>query len=127
MYRATNNLLPVNIQACFFQREGGYNLRGELKLKHLYARTTLKTFCISVCGVKLWNRLAGELLQQAQQVRLKTNQVRLLSLALPQSEPWSLSETCLTPPDPWCYEKDAVSLCVQPVPLSVSAYVELED
>ena len=33
-----------------------------------------------------------ELLQQAQQVRFKTNRVRLLSPALPQSEPWSLSE-----------------------------------
>lgn len=34
-----------------------------------------------------------ELLQQAQQVRLKTNRVRLLSPALPQSDPWSPSET----------------------------------
>ena len=63
MYRATNNILPVNIQACFFPREEGYNLRGELNLKHLYARSTLKTFCISICGVKLWNRLAEELRQ----------------------------------------------------------------
>ena len=63
MYRAINNLLPANIQKLFFHREGGYNLRGELNLKHLYARTTTKTFCISICGVKLWNRLTGELKQ----------------------------------------------------------------
>lgn len=50
-----------------------------------------------------------ELLQQAQQVRLKRNQVRLFSPALCQSDPWSL---CEKPPDIWCYEKDAVSLCV---------------
>lgn len=34
-----------------------------------------------------------ELLQQAQQVRLKTNPVRLLSPALPESDPWYLSGT----------------------------------
>uniref|UniRef100_A0A3Q1GHY7 Janus kinase and microtubule interacting protein 1 n=1 Tax=Acanthochromis polyacanthus TaxID=80966 RepID=A0A3Q1GHY7_9TELE len=34
-----------------------------------------------------------ELLQQAQQVRLRTNPVRLLSPAHPQSDPWYLSET----------------------------------
>jgi len=34
-----------------------------------------------------------ELLQQAQKVRLKTNEVRSLSPALPQSDPWYPSET----------------------------------
>ena len=63
MYRASNNLLPANIQKLFFQRDGGYNLRGELNLKHLCVRTTLKTFSISICGVKLWNKLTGELKQ----------------------------------------------------------------
>ena len=55
MYKARYNNLPGNIQKMFFDREGGYNLRGELNVKTLYARTTLKSFCISICGVKLWN------------------------------------------------------------------------
>ena len=38
-------------------------MRRELNLKHLYARSTLKNFCILICGVKLWNRLVEELRQ----------------------------------------------------------------
>ena len=63
MYKARYNHLPVNIQLMFTDREGGYNLRGELNLKTRYARTTLKAFCISVCGVKLWNSIDVEIKQ----------------------------------------------------------------
>lgn len=58
--RSLINLLPVNIQACFFQRG---DIRGGYNLKHLHACTTLNTFCISVCGVKLWGRLVREIRQ----------------------------------------------------------------
>lgn len=63
MYKAKNNLLPGNIQKLFFNRDGDYNLRGELNLKHQRARTTLKCFSVSVCGVRLWNGLGVELKQ----------------------------------------------------------------
>lgn len=61
LFKAKNNLLPENIQTLFTGREGGYNLRGKFKFKILKARTTGKTFCISICGVKLWNSLEGTL------------------------------------------------------------------
>lgn len=32
MYKAKNNLLPGNIPKICYEREGGYNLRGKLKL-----------------------------------------------------------------------------------------------
>lgn len=63
IYKAINNLLPDNILKMFSKRERGYNLRGELNLKHPRIRTTLKSFCISVCGVKLWNRLSKDMKQ----------------------------------------------------------------
>ena len=61
MYKARYNQLPENIQLMFNDREGGYSLRGGLILKTQYARTTLKSFCISVCGVKLWNSIEVEI------------------------------------------------------------------
>ncbi|XP_061766590.1 HEAT repeat-containing protein 5B-like isoform X1 [Nerophis ophidion] len=51
MCKANYNLLPKNVQF-FSTKEEKYNLRGKSNLKHLYARTTLKTFSISVCGIK---------------------------------------------------------------------------
>uniref|UniRef100_A0A672HNL4 Reverse transcriptase domain-containing protein n=1 Tax=Salarias fasciatus TaxID=181472 RepID=A0A672HNL4_SALFA len=57
MYKASNNLLPGNIQKMFRDREGGYDLRGKFKFKQPTVYTTLKSMCISVCGVKLWNSL----------------------------------------------------------------------
>ena len=58
MFKARNNLLPGIIQKMFFEREGGYNLRGMSNFK-----TTRKSFCLSVSGVKLWNKLNYELKQ----------------------------------------------------------------
>ena len=60
MFKARNGLLPGNIQQMFGDREGGYNLRRELNLKVHYAGSTLKSMCISVCGVSLWNGLSME-------------------------------------------------------------------
>lgn len=61
MYRARNRQLPHNIQKHFLIREGGYNLRGTHKFKHPRALTTRKSFCVSVCGVKIWNDLKDDL------------------------------------------------------------------
>lgn len=60
MYKVQNGILPRNIQERFSDREVSYNLRGELNLKTKFARTTLKSFTISVCGVKLWNGMQVE-------------------------------------------------------------------
>ncbi len=60
MNKANNNLPPGNTQKQFFNREGGYNFKGGLKFKHLCFRTTLKSFCFSICGMKLWNGLSVE-------------------------------------------------------------------
>ncbi len=61
LYKARNYLLPKNIQKMFHDREGGYNLREQLNLKVRSVHTTKKSFCISICGVKLWNRLSTEI------------------------------------------------------------------
>lgn len=61
MYKASKDLLPANIQNLFSKREGGYTLRGCSKLKVPAFRTTRKRFCVSVCGVRLWNGLGAQL------------------------------------------------------------------
>ncbi len=42
------------------ERQGGYNLRGELNFKKFNVRTTLKSMCRTICGV---NGLEQELKQ----------------------------------------------------------------
>uniref|UniRef100_A0A3Q3EUW8 Reverse transcriptase domain-containing protein n=1 Tax=Labrus bergylta TaxID=56723 RepID=A0A3Q3EUW8_9LABR len=61
MFKARNKLLPGNIHKLFFDREGGYNLREKLNFKMLAVRMTLKSQCISIGGVKLWNGMSTEL------------------------------------------------------------------
>ena len=72
MFKAKNNKLPANIQKKFTQREGNYFLRGLFNFKMKKVRTTRKSFCISVCGVKLWNRLKEKLKQCPNIKLLKT-------------------------------------------------------
>ena len=71
MYKARNKQLPANIQVLFSDREGGYNLRGELKLKTAFARIKVKSFCISVCGVQLWNNMNVEIMQCSNMIQFK--------------------------------------------------------
>ena len=71
MYKARNKQLPGNIQVLFSDREGGYNLRGELKLKTAFARIKVKSFCISVCGVQLWNNMNVEIMQCSNMIQFK--------------------------------------------------------
>lgn len=72
LYKAKHNLLPGRIQKMFGEREGGYNLRGRGKLKQPFARTTLKSMCISICGVKLWNSLPEDIKDSKNVAHLKT-------------------------------------------------------
>lgn len=60
LFKANRNLLPVNLQKLFAQREGGYNLRGCGNFKTQAVRTTRKSLCVSICGVKLWNQLGPD-------------------------------------------------------------------
>ncbi len=86
MYKARNNQLPGNIQVMFSEREGGYNLRGELNLKTRSARTTLKSFCISVCGVKLWNSINVELKQCSSMIKFKKRYKECIFIRYRQKE-----------------------------------------
>ena len=58
MYKARNHLLPANIQQLFRDREGGYDLRGNFDFKTLNRKSTMRSFCISMIGVKIWNSLS---------------------------------------------------------------------
>lgn len=57
LFKAFNKLLPSNIQKLFTAREQTCGLRGFGNFKIPLVRTTRKSFCVSVCGVKLWNCL----------------------------------------------------------------------
>ena len=48
-------------------REGGYDLRRELNLKNIEARTTMKMMCTCVRGVKIWNKLP-EIIQRSKNI-----------------------------------------------------------
>ena len=63
MYKAANNLLPINIKNFFKGRDGGYQLRGSNNFKVIKIRTNRKRFCISFSGVKIWNGMCEELKQ----------------------------------------------------------------
>ena len=60
MHRARYNNLPGNIQKMFKDREGEYGLRREFNFKTQCARSTLKSFCLSVRGVRTWNGIDEE-------------------------------------------------------------------
>ena len=61
IYEARNKLLSGNILKYFRDREGRYELRKELNFKHLGAKTTMKSMCISGRGVQIWNVLPEEI------------------------------------------------------------------
>ena len=54
MFKATNKLLPHNLQQFFATKYDSMHVTRQSKqMKYEYARTTLKSICISVYGVKL--------------------------------------------------------------------------
>ena len=61
MFKVRNKLLPNNLLRMYGDREGGYELRWELNFKQQSVQTTLKSMCISVCGVIIWNNLNEEI------------------------------------------------------------------
>lgn len=61
LYRASRQTLPMSLQRFFTVREGRYNLRGENNFVVRAVRTTRKSFCVSVCGVRQWNNLEGQI------------------------------------------------------------------
>ena len=71
LYKAKNKKLPCNIQKLFNVRQLCYNLRGKLNFDRFKIRTTRKSFCISICGVKQWNSLNVELKQCLSMMQFK--------------------------------------------------------
>lgn len=61
MYKARHNLLPMNIQQMFSDKQDKYNLRGKMNYKKQSVRTTMKQMFITRCGVDLWNNLDQEI------------------------------------------------------------------
>ena len=61
MFKAKNNKLPKNIQQLFKLEDVQYNLRRTLNFKRNRNRTTMRGFCVSVCGAKMWNALSVKL------------------------------------------------------------------
>lgn len=73
MFKASKKTLPTNIQNMFHDRNvhHSYNLRGSNRLYQPKTRTTLKSMCISIQGVILWNSLAEELKASTNIVQFK--------------------------------------------------------
>ena len=62
LYKACNRRLPGNIQTMFnVNIERIHITRQSKNIRHVFARTTQKANCITVCGIKLWNRLPANI------------------------------------------------------------------
>ena len=57
LYKAFRKVLPINIQQMFKINKNPHCLTGYGKYALPKNRTIGKVFCLSVCGVKLWNNL----------------------------------------------------------------------
>ena len=57
LYKAYKNSLLNNIQKRFVLYDPMYMTRQKCVFQQKYARTNLKTMCISINGVQLWNSL----------------------------------------------------------------------
>ena len=62
MFKAYRCILPMNVQFVFKTHKSRYLSRHECKFKQIYVRTNLKSTCISVTGIKLWNSLDNSLI-----------------------------------------------------------------
>ena len=61
MFKACNNMLPVNLQKLCVRVEPIRRTRHVTMFERRYIRTELKSMSLSNCGVKLWNGLESEL------------------------------------------------------------------
>ena len=82
MFKVRNKLLPENLLRMYRDREGGYGLRWELNFKQQSVQTTLKSMCISVCGVKIWNNLNEEIKHSINIVQFKKDSNLILWLSI---------------------------------------------
>ena len=59
MYKASNNLLPENVQVQFCKNQDihSYNTRIMNKMHVISENTNLKKTSVNVSGVRLWNKL----------------------------------------------------------------------
>ena len=58
MYKAWNGMLPINVQRLFkVNKDNKYPTRKCLAFKVNYSKSSLKTNCISIIEVKVWNIL----------------------------------------------------------------------
>ncbi len=64
MFKAKNNALRENIQERFQDTEIKHHLRGTLRFKQHCVRTSLKSMCISVCCVQIFNSLKTDTRKQ---------------------------------------------------------------
>ena len=62
MFKAYRYILPMNVQKLFRIHDSRYSSRYKCKFKQIYIRTNLKSMCISVTGVKLWNSFDNSLI-----------------------------------------------------------------
>lgn len=60
MNKTKKNLLPGNIPEMFGETEGGSDLRVKLNVQIHKVCTRFKSVCMTICGVKLWNKLCGD-------------------------------------------------------------------
>lgn len=60
LYKAFNKALPNHVQQFFKLKETVHNLRGFGNFIIPNIKSTRKSFCVSVCGVKLWNSLGTQ-------------------------------------------------------------------
>ena len=61
LFRAKSKTLPDCIQGLFSMRESRYLLRGKLIFKQNKERINVRSRCVSVKGVKMWNKCENEL------------------------------------------------------------------
>ena len=61
MFKAYNNMLPVNLQKLCVSVEPIRRTRHVNMFQRRYIRTELKSMSLSICGVKLWNGLESKL------------------------------------------------------------------
>ena len=80
MFKANNELLLGNLQQFFNVKYTMLHVTCQSsKLKHVYARTTLKAKCISVYGVKLWKSL-DESIRSSVTIQNLKNYIKCISL-----------------------------------------------
>ena len=81
MLKANNELLPDNLHKFFNVKYTMLHVTHQSnKLKHVYARTTLKAKCTYVYGVKLWNSLDESIRSSVTIQNLKKNYIKCISL-----------------------------------------------